>query len=219
MTLSEPMTLLTDYALAGVTGWLGWRLWAAREAHAARRLWSMAFCALALAALAGGTHHGFALVLPGTALAALWKVTVLSVGIASFGMLYGSATATTAGGVRRLLLVLAGAKLALYSLWMLGHDDFIFVIADTAAAMAGIAALHLWSLLCSRDAASRWILGAVGISVLAAVVQASGYALHRHFNHNDLYHVIQIVAMVLYYKGAKLLRDNRATLWRKAIPG
>jgi len=211
MTITEPMTLFTDYALAGVTGWLSWRLWAAREAHAARRLWSIAFGALALAALAGGSNHGFALLLPETALAALWKVTVLSVGIASFGMLYGSATATTADGARRLLLVLAGAKLALYSLWMLGHDDFIFVIADTGTAMAGIAALHLWSLLRFRDGASRWILGAVGISALAAAVQASGYDPHPHFNHNDLYHVIQIVAMILYYKGARLLRDHLAT--------
>lgn len=210
--IAEPMTLLTDYVLTGVTGWLGWRLWTAREAHAARRLWSIALGALALAALAGGTHHGFALLLPETALAALWKVTVLGVGIASFGMLYGSATATTAGGVRRLLLVLAGAKLAVYSLWMLRHDDFIFVIADTGTAMAGIATLHLWSLLRFRDGASRWILGAVGISALAAAVQASGYALHPHFNHNDLYHVIQIVAMILYYKGAKLLCDHSATV-------
>ena len=207
MTITEPVTLLTDYVLAGVTAWLGWRLWAARETHAARRLWSVAFGALALAALAGGTHHGFTLLLSGTALVALWKVAVLSVGIASFCMLYGSATATTAGGIRGLLLVLAGAKLVLYSLWMLAHDDFVFVIADTGSAMAGIAALHLWSLLRSRDNASQWILGAVGISVLAAAAQAGGYAPHPHFNHNDLYHVIQIVAMILYYKGARLLRE------------
>src|SRR5260370_457255 len=30
MTIAEPMTMLTDYALAGVTGWLGWRLFLAR---------------------------------------------------------------------------------------------------------------------------------------------------------------------------------------------
>jgi hypothetical protein len=32
-------------------------------------------------------------------------------------------------------------------------------------------------------------------------VQMSGFALHRHFNHNDLYHVIQIVALWLLHLG------------------
>ena len=72
MMIAEPMTLLTDYVLAGVTGWLAWRLWNLREAHSARLLWAIAFAALALAATAGGSHHGFALMLSPTALAALW---------------------------------------------------------------------------------------------------------------------------------------------------
>lgn len=210
MTLTEPMTLLTDYVLAGVTGWLGWRLWAARESQAARRLWAIAFGALALAALAGGSHHGYALLLPETMLAALWKVTVYSVGLASFGMLVGSAMAVASGNARKLLLALAGAKLALYSLWMTGHDEYVFVIADTGGAMLGIAALHLWSWLRNRDEPSRWMLAAILVSVLAAGVQAAKLAPHPHFNHNDLYHVIQIAAMFLFSKGAKLLRDRPA---------
>ena len=47
-----------------------------------------------------------------------------------------------------------------------------------------------------------------GVSVIAACVQASGFALHRHFNHNDLYHVIQIAAMVLFFIGCRRLRDR-----------
>jgi hypothetical protein len=32
-------------------------------------------------------------------------------------------------------------------------------------------------------------------------------ALHEHFNYNDLYHVVQIAAMALYYAGAKRMTD------------
>jgi hypothetical protein len=32
---------------------------------------------------------------------------------------------------------------------------------------------------------------------------ASGIALHPHFNHNDLYHVVQIAAMLLFYRGIR----------------
>jgi hypothetical protein len=147
--IAEPMTLLTDYVLAGVTGWLGWRLFSAREGQAVRSFWALAFAALAAAAAVGGSYHGFA------RSPVVWKVTVLAIGIASFAMLAGSA-------MRR------------------------------------------------RDRASLWMLGGVGVSVFAAGVQASGYTLDRNFNHNDMYHVIQTAAMLLFYIGARRLRDSSA---------
>jgi uncharacterized protein DUF6962 len=204
--ISEPATLLTDYVLAGVTAWLAWSLFRAREGQRARALWALAFAALALAAALGGTWHGFAPSFAAIAVVLVWKATVLCVGVGSFGMLAGSAMSTTAGNARKALLAVAAAKLAVYSAWMVGHSEYIYVIADTGAALILVAALHLRS--APRDSASRWILAGVGVSVLAAGVQASGFALHRNFNHNDVYHVIQIVAMILFYAGAGRLRDG-----------
>jgi hypothetical protein len=83
---------------------------------------------------------------------------------------------------------------------MLERDEFIFVVLDSGIAFAAVAALHLWRF-------NGWILAGVAVSVAAALVQASGLDLHRHFNHNDLYHVIQIGAMCLLYRGARLLTD------------
>jgi len=203
--IAEPMTLLTDYALAVVTASLALSLHRRREGRRARGLWTLALAALALAALLGGTSHGFAPVLPTLAATLLWKATVLSVGVASFGLLSGSAAGTTSPPVARIFLVLAVAKLAIYSAWMLFHDEYLYVIVDTGSALAGIAALHSWSWVRRRDAASAWMLGGVAVSLLAAAVQASGFALSRDFNHNDLYHVIQIVAMFLFYAGARRL--------------
>jgi hypothetical protein len=206
--LDEPMTMLTDYALAGATGWMAWLLFRAREGQAARRYWALAFTALAIASALGGSYHGFARALGETIQHLLWKSTVLTIGIASFGMSAGSTIAVTVDNPRKLLLALAAVKLVLYSSWMLVHDAFIYVITDTGIAMAMVAALHGWSAMRDRDRASLWILGGVAISVLAAGVQASGFALHRYFNHNDMYHVIQIAAMVLFYIGARQLRDS-----------
>ena len=47
------------------------------------------------------------------------------------------------------------------------------------------------------------LLAGVAVSILAGLAQASGFALHAHFNHNDLYHVIQTAAMLAFYKGLK----------------
>src|SRR2546428_5919498 len=111
------MTVLTDYALAGVSAWLGFKL------LGRSRFWALAFFALGLAALLGGTWHGF------LKSDFLWKATTLSVGVASFGMVVGSAFATTSGMALRLLAGLAALKLLACTGWMLGHDDFIWVIA------------------------------------------------------------------------------------------
>jgi hypothetical protein len=115
-------------------------------------------------------------------------------------MLAGSTFATLGGMTRFGVLTAALAKIGLYIAWMRTHDDFIYVVLDTGSALLVVAALHLW----------RWngmMLAGVVVSVLAGVVQASGLRLHEHFNHNDLYHVIQIAGVVLLYRGARRLTD------------
>ena len=190
--MNEPMTVVTDYALGGVAAWLSLLLF--RSPQTSSRLWAVAFAALAAAAFLGGTWHGF------VHSDLLWKATTLSAGVASFGMVAGSAYAVFSGGARTLVMTAALAKLLVYSGWMLFHHQFIYVVIDTAIAFIVVAALHLW----------KWngpILAAVALSVVAGLVQASGFKLHEHFNHNDLYHVIQIAGVVLLYRGARRLKD------------
>lgn len=206
--IAEPMTVFTDCLMAGVTGWLGWRLYLAREGQSARSCWTFVFAASALAAALGGSYHGFANALDDRFLLGLWTVTALVIGAGSFGMVAGSATALTVGNLRKVLLAFAAAQFGLYAVWTLTHDDFIYVIADTSTAMAIVASLHGWSALRAGDRAYLWLLGGLGVSLLAAAVQASGFDLHRNFNHNDLYHVIQIGAMPFFYFGARGLRDR-----------
>jgi hypothetical protein len=133
----------------------------------------------------------------------LWKATALTLGVASFAMLAGSAFAALAEAPRTVLLVLASAKFVFYATMMLIRDEFILFVIDSGVAFALVAALHLWRF-------NGWIVAGVAVSMLAALVQASGFALHRQFNQNDLYHVIQVAAMVLFYRGARRLTDSGA---------
>ena len=188
--MNEPTTVITDYLLGVVAAWVAFQL--LKEKERSRFYWGIAFAALAAGAFLGGTWHGF------VRSELLWKATVLSVGVASFGMVTGSALATLRS---RALPVLAAVKLAAYIGWMLFHDEFIYVVLDTGSALLVIAALHLW----------KWngpMLAGVGVSVIAGLVQASGFALHEQFNHNDLYHLIQIAGVLLLYHGAKRLHSS-----------
>jgi hypothetical protein len=197
VSISEPVTLITDYLLAGATAWLCVRLWKQRESQRSRCWWTIAFGALALGAFLGGTWHGV------LRTQALWKATTLAVGVASFAMLAGSAFAVASGAPRTALLALASVKFLAYASVMLVRNEFVFVVVDTGLAFALVGALHLWRYNGS-------ILAGVAVSALAALVQAGGFALHRHFNHNDLYHIIQIAAMFLFYRGARRLTDSVA---------
>jgi Family of unknown function (DUF6962) len=196
--IAVPSTMLTDYALAAVTGYLAFRLYKSGKSP----WWTVAFVALALTALLGGTYHGFGL--------PVWKATLFLAGIISFSMVVGSAIATTLGSLRKTIVVLAVAKLLVYEAWMTGHDDYLYVIVDTGIALAVVAILHRRS----------WILAGVVVSLVAAGVQASGFDLHRHLNHNDLYHLFQIAAMILFYLGVtksatiSISRSAGTGLWR-----
>jgi hypothetical protein len=182
--MSEPATVLTDYALGAVSIFLAIKL------LGKSKFWALAFLAVGVAALLGGTWHGF------WQSELLWKATTLAAGVASFGMVAGSAHAVASGKLRSTLIGFAAVKLAIYSAWMLSHDEFIWVVVDTGSALLIVAVVYLWQFN------GRMVAG-VAISVLAALVQASGFALHTHFNHNDLYHVIQTAAMLVFYLGLK----------------
>jgi len=136
----------------------------------------------------------------------LWRPTVVAVGLAAAAMLAGSAFATTASRVRTALLGLAAAKLLLFWGCVWRDDRFIWVVADTGVAFGLVGLLHA---LRSRQPGSLPIVAGVALSIAAGLVQASGIDLHPHFNHNDLYHVVQAVAIVAYYRGVRALTDRQ----------
>jgi hypothetical protein len=77
------MTMATDYLVAACGLWWGTRL-ARRAASSGQRTvawWTLGFAAIALAALAGGTWHGFQGMLAPAASVVLWKTTLLAAGL------------------------------------------------------------------------------------------------------------------------------------------
>jgi hypothetical protein len=147
-------------------------------------MWSLAFAFTAAASFCGGTYHGL---FPDPR---LWKATVFAVGFASFFLLAGSA---------RFFAVLAAVKLVAYTSWMIVHDDFLWVIVDYGITLLLVGIVH-WR--------NRWIIGSIAVSIVGALVQQSDFTLHRHFNANDLYHLIQLVALWLLYRGAEGVRAS-----------
>ena len=153
--------MLTDYTLALLCIYFCFRLVTASRDAGGRSvgLWTLAFSVTAIAAIAGGTAHGFRGPL-GESWAAVWRLTVWSIGASA------------------LLLIVSGVRSALRS-----------EAASPAARRKGLA----------------WLKLAIGVSVAGLLVLVSKLSLHRHFNHNDLYHVIQMFGLYALFRGAMFL--------------
>ncbi len=137
------------------------------------------------------------------------RVTILSIGLASFFMLAGTLAASVRKPWLHLFLVAALLKLFLFIVLALRDGSFKWVIADYGAAMAVILVLQVPSIGRGNTRRAAWFIAGITVSALAALVQQGGLSLHRHFSHNDLYHVVQAVALFFMLKGASLLRDTR----------
>jgi len=208
--MTEPATLITDYLLAAAALWLGLDILRRDRAdrQKARRLWAWALLCLALSAFVGGTYHGFATAMGERMAALLWKATVYLVGIVDLLMLCGSLAAALPRRWQAPAVGAALAKFLVYAVFMAGHDEFRYVVYDYASSMIVILLVHAVPGSLRKDPGARFILAGLLLSFVAAGVQYSRIAPHRHFNHNDLYHVIQIGATWVLYRGARCLRDR-----------
>jgi hypothetical protein len=198
MQFAEPMTMATDYGLALLGGWLGRRLWV-RGPGAALRWWAAAFWAMGLAALLGGTAHGLAPALGVAAQDLIWRSTMVVIGAAA-SLLLQAVVATLGGG--RWWSWLLALEWALYALWVGWIDsDFRFAVLQYSAALIVVLVVHAGLAVRHRAGAVSVVAGVI-VSFVAAGIQQAGLAPHPSFNHNDLYHVVQMVGLVLLYRGA-----------------
>ena len=194
--LHEPVTFLTDCLLAVLAAALASRLPAT---PAAARWWRGMFVGTALSALVGGCHHGFALNFSDPIqhywwIGTLWIISGLSACMA-LSLLHELVPPDRQGPWRGLIV----AKLLISALTGLLHPAYIVVILDYGLTMlAWLAA----AVLVNRPWRG-WIFTGFGLSAIAAVVQQSGWPSLAHFNHNDLYHIIQALGLVALSRASR----------------
>jgi hypothetical protein len=97
-------------------------------------------------------------------------------------------------------LAAATIKVLFYSIWMFRHNDFKYVIYDYVPSMLAVLFLAIYAFIKTKSPFAVWLIIGVVISFVAAGIQQSGLSLHRHFNHNDLYHVVQMVGLWFLYR-------------------
>lgn len=202
MSIHEPATLLTDYLLAALGTGFAWRLRRhTSPGNDAARWWIRAMLAMALAAFVGGSYHGFAPNLSPAAAAVWWKLVLGLICFLGLSMGLSLVREILPPDRRRGWDGFLVGKFMLSVGVILVHPVFLVAILDYGPAMIA------WALaaLLLRRAWSGWMLCGTLLSGVAAWVQQSGWDFPGHLNHNDVYHLIQGVALVGFYRGGRKL--------------
>jgi hypothetical protein len=200
--IAEPVTLLTDVLLAAVAVFLGLRLLRETSSLPAR-LFASSFFALAAAAFLGGLVHGFSPRFSPSLHAQVWLATYAFAGLANLCLLAGAIVAWTPRVYQRPLLGLAGFRLGVY-LFLIASSarEFKYVAYDFSGTLVAVALLALFG-RSARPAPVEPALAGVAISLLGAGVQVLGLKAAEHFNHNDAFHVLEILAVHAFYRAAR----------------
>ena len=199
MTLYEPATLITDYLLAALTLALGWRL-QRDEPPLARRWFARTLLLSALSAFVGGSYHGLAPNFSPHIAAIWWRMVLVVLSFVSAALALSWMHEIVPSAHHRWVRAVIVLKLAVFMTIALFKPAFLVAIADYGTALLAwlIAALLL------RRPWRVWMLTAIGLSAAAAAIQQLHLAPSPRFNHNDLYHVVQGVAFIAFYRAARL---------------
>lgn len=207
----EPDVTLTDYVIVILSALLAMLLYHKNSKDKNFKILSVLFfLSLALASFFGGTVHGF---FPNTASfihITLWKLTLISIGLAAlFSWLIS-------GNIifpkyRKLIFCLASLEFLAYILYILFvNSEFKIAIYNyippTIFLLISLVVVYI------RRKDKQIGLGVIGIllTFIAAWIQQTQISLHAtYFNHNALYHLIQAIALILIFIALKHISKNK----------
>lgn len=193
----EPVTAVTDYVIALECLLFAWLL---LQFGWSERLWAAAFGSVAIAALLGGTYHGFAASFSEIGRYFIWQGTLVALAVASF-LMVAAAAWHIHGGWRLAWVALATVKLILLLSVEMEMWGFAVQIIDYLGAL-GIALLL-------QKTGTAWMASGIAVSGVAACFLIIPWSSALRVSPLACYHLIQMVALHCIYRSVcKTARSN-----------
>jgi hypothetical protein len=206
------MTAFTDGLIAVFSGYWAIRLLtlSSLTGMSVQHYWGYSYSLIALGSFLGTVSHGFGPNFPEYISKIIWKLTVVSLGWTSFFLTIGSLHFIFPLTVIVWLKWVPITLLVIYHVVILINDQFKVAILFYAPGMIfACIVFGLGYLTFGLGSAGIVCMGLL-MSFIAAGVQMKGITIHKYFNHNDLYHIIQLVALYIIYRGISNLWDYSA---------
>ena len=206
--VNEIGTVVTDYLL-GVSALFSslqlYKKYTACPSNTVLKVWSWSFCSIAVSAILGGSFHGFAPTNEENASlrAYYWIAVMVSLILSSFCISTAYAFEVVPQKYSFFFIFLLLIKL-IYFCWLtLYRPVFFTVLVDYGSS------LLLWfctavAFYPGRSWCSLMIICGI-LSAVSGVIQQYKYNpfdRNEWFNHNDLYHLVQLVANYFLYCSA-----------------
>jgi hypothetical protein len=144
----------------------------------------------------------------------LWRPLYLSLGIVIALLVVAAVSDWRGPHVARRLLPwgLAAGCLFFGITELMGGDFLVFVVYETAGMLSALA-IYTYLAVASKATGYRAIASAIVISLVAAGVQASdlSVSIGLSFDHNGLFHLVQMVSVALLAFGVQSGSRKTAT--------
>ena len=204
--MREPDVTLTDYAITLECGLFAYWLLVYGQADNPLRLWfAVFFASIGLAALSGGTAHGY---FPNAATfgqSVLWAATLIALGVTALcgwtigARLYfsGSVAAWMQSGAVALFVLYCGVVLFV-------RRDFLVAVLYYLPATLFL--LVVYGLVYQQEGEAAILIGLLGLvlTLAAAGIQQARLSLHPvYLSYNALYHAVQALALFCLYWSAR----------------
>lgn len=202
---TEQTTAITDILLAIVALYVAFSIYrfGKKVDIIKTRIWAGAFGLLFLAALLGAIAHGIKM--SPTTNALIWQPLnfFLGISIALFaaGVIYDLKGFSIS---RSLFIVIMVSGILFYSITILIPDSFVIFILYEAITMIFSLVLYIYLWTSKKLPGALLMAAGIFITMIAAVVQTINHlsiTIIWEFDHNGLFHLIQIPGLLLLQKG------------------
>ncbi len=213
MMISEPMTFFTDLVLAVeglVIGHLLFWRFSKKFDKEYYKLWSMSFLFLGVGSLFGGLYHGLSLneaTYP--FIKNFWPISVFSIGLDSYYMLL-SVVCEFFYSYKKMLYPLAFLKLGFFIFFAVTSGlKFFVVICDYAPVLILLLIMNFYRYLKTKHQSYLQMVIGIIISLLGSFAQMLRLGISDSFNHNDVYHLIEMLALFVMYRALAARRYQK----------
>jgi hypothetical protein len=219
MMPSELTTLLTDYILA-LFAFIIFLIFIKIKTNTKGKRWiEFSYLFLSCSAFLAGTWHGFHNTLP---IWAFWVFSMFFLFASSFCILFGtlllffknrdhytiplwpSDVVVSNKTLRLLGLILTCFKTFLFfSIFSLNIEDFGIPYLDFSLSLLVIFCLALIKAISKKHFSYLWICTGIFFSFFGGILWMMKIPKYPHFNHNDVFHMLQTICVLLTYLGYK----------------